>query len=121
MNQMVQNFIDFVSNTFFWLAYIPFYERFFPVFEMTNGENKTTTKEEKQNLNFTFKLDDILDKKYQASPRHLKSSGKTFEISFGRFATLLGSFADCFDGIERYVEHDVNAVYVSCKFFRSLN
>ena len=40
MVQLVQNFFNFTANTFFWLSYIPFYHRLFPVFD-TNGNNST--------------------------------------------------------------------------------
>jgi hypothetical protein len=38
MIQMVQNMFDFFANTMFWLAYVPFYERLFPVFSTETPE-----------------------------------------------------------------------------------
>lgn len=43
MQQITQNFFNFLVSTFFWLSYIPFYERLYPVFspskEPSSGDN----------------------------------------------------------------------------------
>ena len=92
--QMVQNFFNFLVSTMFWLSYLPFYERLFPIF---NDQFNTT---EENNLSFKFSLDS-LEKKYVSSPRNFKSSGKVFELSFGKFSKLLNAFADIFERIQR--------------------
>jgi hypothetical protein len=45
---MVQNFWNFFISTFFWLTYIPLYERIFPIFD-TNVENQGTESENNNN------------------------------------------------------------------------
>ena len=46
--QMVQNFWNFFISTFFWLTYIPLYERIFPIFD-TNVENQGTESDNNNN------------------------------------------------------------------------
>lgn len=41
--QLIQNFFNFFVSTIFWLCYIPFYERFHPIFEMEDDNVTTTT------------------------------------------------------------------------------
>ena len=48
--QMVQNFWNFFISTFFWLTYIPLYERLFPIFD-TDEENQGTESEGNDNNN----------------------------------------------------------------------
>jgi hypothetical protein len=95
--QLVQNFLVFFVSTMFWLAYIPFYERLFPIFVY---KNESTTEENK--LNYIFSLDKI-DQRFfgGGGAREFKLKGKTIELSFGRFAKLLHAFADFIDGIHR--------------------
>ena len=38
---LVQNFLNFFVNTFFWLTYIPFYERITPIFVPNKTETVT--------------------------------------------------------------------------------
>ena len=97
MIQMVQNFFMFVSNTMFWLTYLPFYERLFPVFDEDFG-NETVAE---NNFNYKFSLDKLDQKFVLDSPRDFHPRGKRLELSFGRFANLLHSFADFFEGIQR--------------------
>jgi hypothetical protein len=44
MVQLVQNFFNFSANTFFWLSYIPFYHRLFPVFDTTTNATANATR-----------------------------------------------------------------------------
>ena len=39
----VQNFFNFFISTMFWLAFIPFYQRLYPIF-VDSGQNATTNK-----------------------------------------------------------------------------
>ncbi len=48
--QMVQNFWNFFISSFFWLTYIPLYERIFPIFD-TNVENQGTESKDNNNNN----------------------------------------------------------------------
>jgi hypothetical protein len=45
---------------------------------------------------------DSLEQELAASTRGLRPAGPAFELSFGRFADLLRSFANFFEGIQRY-------------------
>lgn len=97
--QLVQNFLVFFVSTMFWLSYIPFYERLFPVFVNKN----VTEVEEEDKLNYMFSIDKI-EQRFSggANSRAFKmKSGKTIELSFGRFAKLLQAFADFIEGIQR--------------------
>ncbi len=47
---LVQNFLNFFVNTFFWLTYIPFYERITPIFL----QNKTDTNDAEVRLAVGF-------------------------------------------------------------------
>ena len=92
--QMVQNFFTWFAGPVFWLAYIPLYERFLPLFVVQNtserdGEN------ESRSLSHTFYLIG-LSGNLQEPDLHF-----TQEITFGRFAQMLRSFASFFDKIER--------------------
>jgi len=100
MIQMTQNFFNFFVSTMFWLSFLPFYERLFPIFDMDHN-NETSVKE--NNFSYKFSLDKF-EQQYAdhatAAPRDFKPSGKTFELSFGRFAKLLRAFANFIEGIK---------------------
>jgi hypothetical protein len=80
----------------FWLAYIPFYERLFPIFE-----NKTDTAEDGNKFKYIFSFDKLERQSFGGDSRDFKPSGRTVELSFGRFAKLLRGFADFIEGIQR--------------------
>ena len=110
MNQMVQNFFNFFAGTMFWLSYLPFYERLFPIFDMEHN-NETTVEE--NNFNYKFSLDKFeqqLAGGATGAPRDFKPRGKTFELSFGRFAKLLRAFSDFIEGIQRYYFHSFKSL-----------
>ena len=106
MVQMVQNFFGFTANTFFWLSYIPFYHRLFPVFDSaansTTAANNTGSSNNNSNkFSYRFSLES-LDQQFSASSsRSLKPIPEPFEISYERFGNLLRAFADVFDAIRR--------------------
>jgi hypothetical protein len=91
MNQLVQNFLIFVSNTMFWLSYIPFYERLFPVFNEIDQ-----SKDFDSSFQFRFDLN-----KNSGSRSAAGDDNMVWTLSFGRFANLLTSFADAFENISR--------------------
>ena len=94
MIQMVQNFFNFFAGTMFWLSYLPFYERLFPIFD---EERNNMTEANK----FTHKFSmDVYEKQFLATPRDFKPSGKRYEVSFGKFSKLLSAFANFFEGIQ---------------------
>ena len=110
MVQMVQNFFGFTANTFFWLSYIPFYHRLFPVFDTaansTTAANNNTGSSSNNNNNsnkFSYRFSlESLDQQFSASSsRSLKPVPEPFEISYERFGNLLRAFADVFDAIRR--------------------
>ena len=96
MIQMVQNFFNFFAGTMFWLAYLPFYERLFPIFD---EERNNITEASKFSHKFSM---DRYEKELVATPRDFKTSGKIYELSFGKFSKLLSAFADIFEGIQGY-------------------
>ena len=102
MIQMTQNFFNFLVSTMFWLSFLPFYERLFPIFDMEHN-NETNVAEEESNFSYKFSLDKF-ERQFAGrsgtSSREFKTSGKTFELSFGRFAKLLRAFADFIEGIQ---------------------
>ena len=109
MVQMVQNFFNFTANTFFWLSYIPFYHRLFPVFD--TAANATTTKNNSSKDNnsnsnkfsYRFSLESLDQSLPSSSSRSLKKTPEPFELSYERFGNLLRAFADVFDAIRRFV------------------
>jgi hypothetical protein len=100
MVQMVQNFFYFFAGTMFWLAYLPFYERLFPIFDIDHT-NETTVEENNFNYKFSFDKFEHRVAGPTATPRDFKPKGKTLELSFGRFAKLLRAFSDFIEGIQR--------------------
>jgi hypothetical protein len=99
MIQMVQNFINFFVSTMFWLAYIPFYERLFPVFDDSNTTRDTI--DNKNDFDYKFSLD-LYDVQFEATPRSFQPTrGRNLSLSFWRFANLLRAFADFFEGVRR--------------------
>ena len=91
MIQLVQNFFIFFSDTMFWLTYVPFYERLFPVF-VTNQTQEESSRSRKA-FNIRFKLPRIGGFK----PRSFEAKGEqNYEISFSRFSDLLRAFANSF-------------------------
>ena len=102
--QLVQNFLVFFVSTMFWLSYIPFYERLFPIFI---NKNETDEAEEENKLNYMFSMDKFEQRFFGGSgqaastSKEFKVKGKTIELSFGRFAKLLRAFADFIEGIQR--------------------
>ena len=98
MIQLVQNFFIFFSDTMFWLTYVPFYERLFPVF-VTNQTQEESSRSRKA-FNIRFKLPRIGGFK----PRSFEAKGEqNYEISFSRFSDLLRAFANSF-GIAKRLE-----------------
>jgi hypothetical protein len=99
MIQMVQNFINFFVSTMFWLAYIPFYERLFPVFDDSNTTRDTV--DNRNDFDYKFSLD-LYDVQFEATPRSFQPKrGRNLRLSFWRFANLLRAFADFLEGIRR--------------------
>ena len=94
MIQMVQNFFTWFASPIFWLTYIPFYERFFPVFVENITEPQTSNKTFLYKLNLKERFED-------AENRDMDGSETTLEISFGRFGNLMRSFANVFEAIQR--------------------
>jgi hypothetical protein len=91
---MVQNYFDFFANTLFWLSYIPFYERLFPVFAVNNEE-------ESFRVTSGFKIRFRLPESGKELRSFEKKPGKEYEISFGNFSSLLRAFAQTFGSVKR--------------------
>jgi len=90
---MVQNFFTWVASPLFWLIYIPFYERLFPVFV----ENKM----EEQSHGYQFEFRPSGPRAHGAGSS--RQTETTYFMSFGRFGSLLRSFAIVFDFIQRSI------------------
>ena len=92
MIQMTQNFFTWVASPLFWLVYIPFYERLYPIFGVQESNVTTTTVNR-----YSYKFN--LRKCVADCGRNFNE--KTHEISFGRLANLLRAFANFFDTVRR--------------------
>ncbi len=90
MIQMTQNFFTWVGSPLFWLTYIPFYERFYPIFAIQESNSTTSVN------NYSYKFN--ARRCASSCGRHLNE--KTHEISFGRFSNLLRTFANSFESIQ---------------------
>ena len=74
LNQMVQNFFNFFSNTMFWLSYIPVYEKFRPLFE-TEDSNVT---DETDESNVT---DEPAESNVTEEPAEINASDETYILN----------------------------------------
>jgi hypothetical protein len=92
--QMVQNFFTWFAGPFFWLAYIPLYERLSPIFAKQKSIGAVKANEAKSfNTNF------IIHSLYESFKE--KEFHSTQEMSLGKFAQILRFFSAFFDKIER--------------------
>ena len=81
-----------ILGIFILLTYIPFYERFYPIFAVQ--ESNETTKVHNYSYKFNLRqCDEDCDGR--------QFNEKTHEISFGRFTNLLRAFANFFESTQR--------------------
>ena len=97
MIQMVQNYLDFFANTLFWLSYIPFYERLFPVFDVNRTDQGSGR--DRTDFGIRFRLPET---GFGFRSRSVKSDEeKEFEITIRRFSNLLRAFSGAFGTLKK--------------------